>query len=312
MATRLKNMKLTSVDLVRAGANQEADICLYKSADPQEATEQPTERETSILKRVLAWLRENPAEDENEPQEPTEGEAMLAYTDALAKSIQSIHGDAALNTEEKIEMLHKSLAEFNEAMEQLYTEDTGEEYVEDEGLYYLPGDLDDLGDQEDVDKSDRYDEIEEVDVAKGNPYHDNLGRFASAGAAGGGAFSAAGAAGRINAISDRMNNGGGKKDDWKEVRDVLQSAPKGTIMTQTGNRGAKLQYEKTGDDEWSDNDGYKCSSKIQSMTWAGEGYKPQVQFDTKQTAPTKRQVKDSQTAALNGQLDQWNRGGNKG
>ena len=28
--TKLKNMKLTSVDLVRAGANQEADIALFK------------------------------------------------------------------------------------------------------------------------------------------------------------------------------------------------------------------------------------------------------------------------------------------
>ena len=33
MATRLKNMRLTSVDLVRQGANQEADICLFKGMD---------------------------------------------------------------------------------------------------------------------------------------------------------------------------------------------------------------------------------------------------------------------------------------
>ncbi len=33
MATKLKNMRLTSVDLVRRGANQEADICLFKSLD---------------------------------------------------------------------------------------------------------------------------------------------------------------------------------------------------------------------------------------------------------------------------------------
>ncbi len=31
MAAKLTNLKLTSVDLVRAGANQEADICLFKS-----------------------------------------------------------------------------------------------------------------------------------------------------------------------------------------------------------------------------------------------------------------------------------------
>lgn len=36
MATKLKNMRLTSVDLVPAGANQEADICLFKSLDGEE------------------------------------------------------------------------------------------------------------------------------------------------------------------------------------------------------------------------------------------------------------------------------------
>lgn len=41
MATKLKDLQLTSVDLVRAGANQEADICLFKSLDGEPA-EQPT------------------------------------------------------------------------------------------------------------------------------------------------------------------------------------------------------------------------------------------------------------------------------
>ena len=40
MATKLKNLRLTSVDLVRRGANQEADICLYKSMDGA-PTEEP-------------------------------------------------------------------------------------------------------------------------------------------------------------------------------------------------------------------------------------------------------------------------------
>lgn len=39
MATKLKKMRLTSVDLVRAGANQKADICLYKSANYGNGTE---------------------------------------------------------------------------------------------------------------------------------------------------------------------------------------------------------------------------------------------------------------------------------
>ena len=42
MATKLKNMRLTSVDLVPAGANQEADICLYKSLDGSPAETPPT------------------------------------------------------------------------------------------------------------------------------------------------------------------------------------------------------------------------------------------------------------------------------
>lgn len=41
MATKLKKMMLTSVDLVRAGANQEADICLFKSLDGEPAEEPP-------------------------------------------------------------------------------------------------------------------------------------------------------------------------------------------------------------------------------------------------------------------------------
>lgn len=43
MATKLRNMRLTSVDLVRAGANQEADICLFKSLDGAPAEEPHTE-----------------------------------------------------------------------------------------------------------------------------------------------------------------------------------------------------------------------------------------------------------------------------
>ena len=53
MANKLKKMHLTSVDLVRRGANQEADICLYKGLDPSEPTETPTEQETNIFKRFI-------------------------------------------------------------------------------------------------------------------------------------------------------------------------------------------------------------------------------------------------------------------
>ncbi len=46
MATKLQKMQLTSVDLVRAGANQEADICLFKSLDGAPAEEPPKATKT--------------------------------------------------------------------------------------------------------------------------------------------------------------------------------------------------------------------------------------------------------------------------
>lgn len=43
MANKLKNMRLTSVDLVARGANQEADICLFKGMDSGRAEDPHTE-----------------------------------------------------------------------------------------------------------------------------------------------------------------------------------------------------------------------------------------------------------------------------
>lgn len=47
MATKLKNLQLTSVDLVKAGANQEAFISLYKSVDGPPA-EQPQQEAPAV------------------------------------------------------------------------------------------------------------------------------------------------------------------------------------------------------------------------------------------------------------------------
>lgn len=50
-ATKLKNMRLTSVDLVPAGANQEADICIFKSLDG-EPQENPPAKAPKALRTV--------------------------------------------------------------------------------------------------------------------------------------------------------------------------------------------------------------------------------------------------------------------
>lgn len=52
MATKLKKMRLTSVDLVRAGANQEADICLFKSLDG--CPEEEPRKEAPVASRTVS------------------------------------------------------------------------------------------------------------------------------------------------------------------------------------------------------------------------------------------------------------------
>lgn len=129
MATKLKKMKLTSVDLVRAGANQEADICLFKSADPQytpehEAPETPTETEKNIFKRFLNWIRENPTEAESEAHRPIEKadpqpDLEYIYKSALTESLKSIMADDTLTETEKKNMTEQSLRQYADKIQEL-------------------------------------------------------------------------------------------------------------------------------------------------------------------------------------------------
>lgn len=52
MATMLKNMKLTSVDFVGRGANQEAHISLFKGLDP--SSDEPTHTEAPTASRTIS------------------------------------------------------------------------------------------------------------------------------------------------------------------------------------------------------------------------------------------------------------------
>ena len=117
MANKLKNLQLTSVDLVRSGANQEADICIRKSDDSGEAPE------LNIFKRFLNWLKDNPQEvPAAEPaayEIPMDDKTFLTYADALAKSIQSIQEDDSLDEAGKADMIQKSFEQYNEAVEKI-------------------------------------------------------------------------------------------------------------------------------------------------------------------------------------------------
>lgn len=195
MATKLKNMRLTSVDLVRNGANQEADICLFKSADPEEDPAQPTTEEKNIFKRFINWLRENHAEADGEPADPENvekdyttfdslnatrenNEKLWQYTSALTESIRSIQMDQDLDKNQKYQLMCQSLDQFDEAMEKLIEvlcnavppsnmvksapEEEEDDWDWDEEDEDEADDWEEDGDADDVDKSADIDEIEEI------------------------------------------------------------------------------------------------------------------------------------------------------
>lgn len=134
MANRLKNMRLSSVDLVRAGANQEADICLFKSADPEEDPTQPTTDEKNIFKKFINWLRKTNEDELQDDEETVEkdytsfdslnaarenNERLWQYTSALTESLRSIQMDQSLDKDQKYQLMSQSLGQFDDAMEQL-------------------------------------------------------------------------------------------------------------------------------------------------------------------------------------------------
>ena len=171
MATKLKNLQLTSVDLVRAGANQEADILLYKSAEGPVEGADVQQEQTPEQEPDNAPVADSDAEDPIEKDYTTfdtlnagreNDEKLWRYTDALTTSIRSIKEDNSLDAGRKLDLMRKSLGEFDTAMADLFSS--------------LCGCLKDTPKAKQAEPK-RYDRI--VEVEKFNPYHDSRGRFAS-------------------------------------------------------------------------------------------------------------------------------------
>ena len=89
--TRLKKMKLNSVDFVRRGANPDADIMIRKSADY------------------------DPEYDDFMDVEKAEYD-LTTFTEVLGESFSSIMKDDTLTNEERLGMVAKSLSEFNDTV----------------------------------------------------------------------------------------------------------------------------------------------------------------------------------------------------
>jgi hypothetical protein len=123
MATKLKKVKLTSVDFVNAGANQDADIKFFKSADGGQNMKEEEMRK-SFFDTVKDFFIKNSGEDDiasleksriAKAKETIESENDL-YTSVLKKSLDSIIFNDDLDSGEKLELMNKSLVEFNETM----------------------------------------------------------------------------------------------------------------------------------------------------------------------------------------------------
>ncbi len=129
MATKLKDLKISKVDFVDEGANQKADINLFKRKEPEEAEEKPQE---SLFKRFIGWLKGEGMNDEEigdeiakavsfqeqlliRSSEQIESE-MYSVTMALRSSLYSILVDTEMDAAAKQAAMTESVSQFNTAM----------------------------------------------------------------------------------------------------------------------------------------------------------------------------------------------------
>ena len=144
--TKLKKMEFSSVDMCRRGANQEADIALFKNEEgapgndpPTDAPEAPgmVEVPNGLWKSILDFAKGFVAKTEPEEAE-AEGEGTeedvekaaetldqeirddrLMYQDALGKSMESILNDNSIDGEEKTALINKSVDQFAAAYKEM-------------------------------------------------------------------------------------------------------------------------------------------------------------------------------------------------
>ena len=127
MATKLKNLKIHKVDFVDEGANQMADINLYKRKEPEE---QPQE---SIFKRFIGWLKGEGMDDAQIQEEIQKAAVsfndqlvirsaeeidneLWKVTSALRSSLYSILVDTEMDSASKATAMSESVSQFTSAM----------------------------------------------------------------------------------------------------------------------------------------------------------------------------------------------------
>lgn len=141
MANKLEEMEFNSVDLCKKGANQRANIKLFKSAQAEgggEGNEMGLiAKLTKALERILA------AGDE--PQAITKADSagqIRETTGALRKSLESILEDDTLSSVEKHDMMAESLQQFT-----LEATDLMDGWAQASGVFKSEDDPDDEEDE---------------------------------------------------------------------------------------------------------------------------------------------------------------------
>lgn len=110
--TKLKDLSMTSVDLVKHGANQEADIKLFKSADTDPDSTVPQGLWKSIQDAVSNWWTGNVRDEAHKEFEVKKSE----YMEAIDFSLNTIMEDHALSNAEKAKAAVESIGQFADAM----------------------------------------------------------------------------------------------------------------------------------------------------------------------------------------------------
>lgn len=118
--TKLKKMKLTSVDMCRRGANPDAYINLHKNVEEPPA-EEPVD--AGIVKAIVDGLKAAFGLGDVDKKATTFDDNMKRreiqdnrwqYADALHMSIESILEDETLSDDQKVDMMKESIAQFAE------------------------------------------------------------------------------------------------------------------------------------------------------------------------------------------------------
>lgn len=148
MSKLLKRLQVTSVDLCKRGANQEAHIMLAKSAEGGEG-----EMQFEKIGKAIAYALGVKVDDKL-------NERLEVMNKAMIESEKSIKGDQRLSPEAREKMLAKSVEEYGKALFDLLKAKTPKKKVEDE-----PDPDEDEPDEEEVEDEPVEEEDEEEEPA---------------------------------------------------------------------------------------------------------------------------------------------------